>query len=200
MNTLTRKMSPTATHLIRMDHAAVTAQFHKLGPDTSDSVRAAVLRSICTALEIHGQLEEEIFYPALRESGVESSALDKSQPEHEDMRRLIERVRSLQGQHRAGDDALNELMNAVLHHAADEETQLLPAAERFLGPDRLAELGARMTARRLELTKPQAAEMAADRARAAPAKTALVTVGALVAGGLLLNTLRRALHLRYRAS
>ncbi len=197
MNPIVRKMSPTAPAMIRMDHAHVMAQFHKLEPDTQEGTRAAVVRSICAALEIHAQIEEEIFYPALRESGVESPALQEAVPAHDEVRRLIDRVRALDGQRNAQDNALYELMNSVMHHVADEETQLLPAAERFLGPERLSELGARMTERRLELARPRAAELASDMARAAPGKTALMTVGALVAGGLLMSRInrRRGMHL-----
>jgi hemerythrin superfamily protein len=194
MNSIVSKMSPSATNMIRMDHMHVVAQFHKLTPDTTETVRSGALRSICAALEIHAQLEEELFYPALRECNIDSAALSKSLPEHEEMRRLIATVRSLEGQRGAQDDALNQLMNAVLHHVADEETQLLPEAEKRLGKERLSELGARMTKRRLELARPRAGELALDAARAAPAKTALVAAGALVAGTMLVNTLRRGRH------
>lgn len=196
MNPLLRRMSPTATKMIRMDHAHVLAQFHKLTPATGETVRNATVRSICAALEIHAQLEEELFYPALRSAGVQAPALDKSVPEHDRMRQLIERLRGSQPQ-AAQMDTLNELMNAVMHHVADEETQLLPAAERFLGPERLSELGAQMTSRRLELAKPRAAELAGDLALAAPAKTALMAVGALVAGSLLLRAMRGRSHAHF---
>lgn len=187
MNTITRKLSPNATSMIRMDHTHVLAQFHKIDPRIAEGQREAVVRSICAALEIHAQIEEEIFYPAVRACGLNAPALERSVPEHDEMRRLIERVRSLDGQRAAQDDALNELINAVMHHMADEETQILPAAERFLGSERLAELGAQMTERRLELARPRAAELAVDLARAAPAKTALVAIGALVAGTMLVK-------------
>ena len=197
MNPIVRKMSPTAPSMIRMDHTLVMLQFHKLEPDTPESVRAAVVRSICAVLEIHAQIEQEIFYPALRESGVELPALQEAGPAHDEARKLIERVRALNGQRTAQDNALYELMNAVMHHVADEETQILPAAERFLGPARLSDPGARMTERRLELARPRAAELAADMARGAPAKTALMAVSALVAGGLLMSRIsrRRGMHL-----
>lgn len=191
MNPIVSKLSPTATRMIRMDHAHVLSQFHKLEPDTGASVRGAVIRSICAALEIHAQLEEEIFYPALRDAGIQSPALDKSVPEHEEMRRLIERVRASGTDSEHQGDVIYELMNAVLHHVADEETKLLPAAERQLGKEKLSELGARMTERRLELAKPRAGEIALDVAKAAPAKTALATVGVLVAGTMLVNRMRR---------
>lgn len=202
MNPIIEKMSPSAIRMIRMDHTHVMAQFHKITPDANEGLRAAAIRSMCAALEIHAQLEEELFYPALREQGIDTLGIDasmveKSVPEHDEMRRLIERVRSRDGQRDAQDDALNELMQAVMHHMADEETQLLPAAERMLGSERLADLGARMTRRRLELAGPRAGELAVDLARAAPAKTAMMTVGALVAGTLLVSTLRRARHARF---
>jgi hemerythrin-like domain-containing protein len=194
---LTKAMSTSITEMIRMDHDAVLTQFHKIRPDTGDSVRDGVVKAICALLEIHAQLEEEIFYSALRENGVQSVTLEKSQPEHEEMRRLIARVRELEGQRLAQDDALNELINKVMHHVADEETQLLPAAERFLGPQRLHEMGAKMTARRMELMKPRAAELAGALAKASPAKTALLAmgaVGAVAAAGMLVNAVRRDRH------
>lgn len=191
MNPIVSKLSPTATKMIRMDHSHVLAQFHKLDLDTSETVRSGVMRSICAALEIHAQLEEEIFYPALRTAGLQLPELAKSVPEHDEMRRLIERLRSAGTDGGQQNDAICALMNAVMHHVADEETKLLPAAEKMLGKERLAQLGAEMTTRRLELAKPRAGELIVDMAKAAPGKTALATVGVLVAGTMLVNRMRR---------
>lgn len=185
------KTSTLATKMIRDDHAAVMAQFHKITPDMADSALKARARAICAALEIHAQLEEELFYPALRMAGVQSAALDKSQPEHDSMRQLIAQVRAEEhGAAQSTCDALNALINAVMHHVADEETQLLPAAERLLGSERLAELGAQMRERRMALMAPRAAELGSDMALAAPGKTAAMTLAALVGGVMLLTRLR----------
>lgn len=183
--------------MIRMDHTHVVMQSHKLTPQTSDRVRDGVLRSVCAALEIHAQLEEEIFYPTLRQIGVQSAVLDKSVPEHDEMRRLIERVRADErtagGERAARDNAFHALMQAVMHHVADEEAELLPAAERMLTKERLCELGARMTKRRLELTAPRAGELATSLAKAAPAKTAAIAlVGTALAAFAVAMTLRRS--------
>jgi hypothetical protein len=48
-------------------------------------------------------------------------------------------------------------MRTVRHHVADEESTLLLLAEENMG-DQLAELGAAMTKRRMELLKPLLAE------------------------------------------
>lgn len=192
MNQLIARMSPTATRMIRMDHAHVMAQFHKLQPDTSASVREATIRNICNALEIHATLEEEIFYPALREVAADNPVLAESVSEHDEMRRLIATVRGLGSDDPGMDDAMAALMRAVLHHVADEETVLLPLAERQLG-SRLAELGAQMTERRFAVSKPRAGQMAVDLVRASPAKATLMLLGTLAAGALmLLGGARRA--------
>ena len=78
-------------------------------------------------------------------------------------------------------DTFMTLMRDMLHHAADEETLLLPDAERLLG-DRLGELGAEMTRRRLQLAAPHASEIAVNTVRAFPAMSVLLGAGAVVAG------------------
>ena len=134
MNSLMTTLSPTATAMIRKDHAMVLGQFRKLEPDTSPQTREATIRTICAALEIHAQVEEELFYPAMREAGVDSPVLAKSKPEHDRMRELMQPLTSnqLEGQPAEQIRALDELMNTVMHHMADEETQLLPAAASWL--------------------------------------------------------------------
>jgi hypothetical protein len=44
----------------------------------------------------------------------------------------------------------------------------VPEHDKMRRPDRLAELGAQMTVRRIELAKPRAAELVKDTAMAAP--------------------------------
>ena len=58
---------PTVTNMIRADHTHVLATFHQYEIDTSPGTKRALVNTICAGLEIHAQLEEEIFYPAMRE-------------------------------------------------------------------------------------------------------------------------------------
>lgn len=182
---------PAATRMLRLDHARVFAQYHKLREDTPSWMQAAICRNICNALEIHAQLEEELFYPALREFEVQLPALDRSLEEHTLMRAQIARIRQLEGQPRDQKAALHDLITGVLHHVADEETQVLPAAEQLLGTQRLKALGVQMTRRRFELARPRAAAMVVDTVRAEPVKSALLATAAVLAGGFLFRHLRR---------
>lgn len=181
MNPLMRKLSPKATHMIRMDHSHVLTAFHQYDEDASPQQRKALANTVCLALEVHAQLEEEIFYPALRALDPDGAALAKSVPEHDEMKRLIARLQTLGAEDPEHDRVFYELMRDVLHHVADEETVLLPQAELVLA-DRLEELGAQMTRRRMQLTVPRAGEMARNTVRAMPASTMLLTAGAVLAG------------------
>ena len=185
MNTVLSKLSPGITKMIRVDHTHVLLTFHKYQLDTSAERKQAIVKTACLALEIHAQLEEEIFYPALQEVAADDPVLHKARPEHDEMKRLIGELRGMSAGDGEYDLRFNELMRDVLHHVADEETVLLPAAELLL-KDRLGELGAQMTRRRLELAGPHAGEMIGNSARAMPAGTMLMA-GGLLAGGYLIK-------------
>jgi len=182
MNALTR-LSPTITRMIRADHTAVIASFHKYDINASASSRRAVVDTVCTGLEIHAQLEEEIFYPEMR--ALDAKDVAKSVPEHDEMRRLIGVLRAMDASEASFDETFMTLMREVLLHVAHEETLLVPAAERQLSSERLSELGAQMTRRRLELAAPRAGEIAVNVARshsgAIMAGAGVLALGALVA-------------------
>lgn len=189
MNAFTSKLSPSITGMIRLDHTHVLANFHKYDPTASASTRQALVDMVCLALEIHAQLEEEIFYPAMREVASGNEVLNKSVPEHDEVRELIAQLRSMTPEDASYTSTFMQLMRSVIHHVADEETVLLPEAERLLA-DRLNELGATMTKRRLQLAAPHAGEMAMDTARTMPASSMLLAAGALLAGGYLVKRSR----------
>ena len=150
------KLSPSITDMIRMDHTHTMLAFHQYTADAKTRVKKALAENICTALEIHATLEEEIFYPVMREIDSADSVIHKSEPEHNEMRQLIGALRADKTAGAEHDRLLMELMQKVIHHVADEETVLLPHAERLLSKDRLNEMGAQMTKRRLQLAAPRA--------------------------------------------
>jgi hemerythrin superfamily protein len=182
------KISPYATDLLRMDHTKVMAAFHRYKLASSPSKRKAIATAICLAVEIHAQLEEEFFYPAMH--AFDGPEVDKSHPEHDQMRQSIGQLRAMEPTDPAYDRTLMELMRTVMHHVADEETTLFPDAERLLG-DRLGLLGAEITKRRLELMKPHAGEIAASTMRTMPMGSVLMAAGAIAAGSY---ALRRAIR------
>jgi hemerythrin superfamily protein len=154
----------------------------------SETRKRALVENVGLALEVHAQLEEEIFYPAMRRIAAASEILDKSVPEHEEMRAMVRSLRGMEPFDAAYDETFRKLIRTVLHHVADEETILLPLAEELM-PDELGHLGRLMTRRRIELLKPHAAQAAATTFRTFPVGTAAAAAGVLVAGWLLLRGL-----------
>ena len=171
------KLSPTITDMIRFDHSHVMVTFHQYTRDKRPSVKKALAETICDALEIHATLEEEIFYPAMRPRAEDRKVMDKSEPEHDEMRRVIAELRSTDPSSPRHDALLFELMRDVVHHVADEETVLLPEAERTMSKEQLSELGVQMTKRRLQLVGPKAGKLAASHAIGFSGSTAAVVVG-----------------------
>nr|WP_298724128.1 hemerythrin domain-containing protein [uncultured Steroidobacter sp.] len=199
MNAVAERFTPSITTMIKMDHSHVLAVFHRYRPETPPSKKRALVTNACLLVEIHAQLEEEIFYPALREVLSGDEVLEKSEPEHAQMRQIIGELRGMAGREgptdgAAYDEKFFDLMRLVIHHVADEETRLLPAAERLLH-DRLGQLGMDMTKRRMELMKPHAAELAETTVRTFPAGAAagaaLLTAGAVAVGAMLLARNKR---------
>lgn len=182
---LMSQFSPSITNLIRLDHTHVLTAFHQYEIGSSERLKRGLVDNVCLAIEIHAQLEEEIFYPALRVVA-DNEILRKSTPEHDEMRGLISRLRNMPVNDPAFDDTFFELMRHVMHHVADEETLLLPAAERLL-PGQLSELGAQMTKRRIELTGPRAPELASSMARSMSGGTLVGIGSAMLAGAYLLT-------------
>ena len=188
MNASITTLSPSVTNLIRADHAKMLATFHRYKSSASPRVKQALGNAVCLSVEIHAQVEEEILYAAIR--ATDAALVEKSVPEHDEMRRLIGALRSLQPSDATYDVLLMKLMHNVIHHVANEETILLREAERVLG-ERVHELGAQLTRRKVELTRRHMAETARNAARAMPTSTIVAGAGVAVVGAYLLRHLLR---------
>jgi hemerythrin superfamily protein len=172
-----KRLSPSITDMIRFDHSHVMVTFHQYTRDKRPSVKKALAETICDALEIHATLEEEIFYPVMRLRATDQKVMEKSEPEHMEMRSIIHELRNTDPRDSRHDDLVFKLMRDVVHHVADEETVLLPEAEQTLSRDRLSELGVQMTKRRLELVGPKAGKIASNTAVGFSGSTAALVVG-----------------------
>lgn len=185
MNSTISRFLPTVTNMIRVDHTHVMSTFHQYKASAPSRVKKGLALTICTALEIHAQLEEEIFYPAVRAAATED-VLKDSLAEHQEMKRLVALLRRMEPEAIDYDETVMALMRDVIHHVAEEETLVLPAAERLLN-DRLGDLGVQMTKRRMQLVAPRSGEIALNMGRAASGNSAALAIAAIAACGFLLT-------------
>ena len=74
--------SPDALALLTADHELVQDLFDKFEKARTDKQKADLAEQICTELTIHAQIEEEIFYPAVREAIDDEDLMDEADVEH----------------------------------------------------------------------------------------------------------------------
>lgn len=179
MNALLSAFAPSATTQIHMDHSYVLNTAQHYATDLAPQAKRALVELISIALEIHTQLEEELFYPVMSE--IEPGKVANDIPEHDEMRDLIEALRSMGPTAEDYDGTFHALMRGVMRHIADEETMLLPEAERILGNE-LDRVGAQMALRRMELMMARGGEIAAATLYLLPSSLLLGGAGAMIAG------------------
>ena len=112
--------------------------------------RPALARRICSDLTVHAQIEEEIFYPALRDVIELPQLLDQAQAEHQQAKELIAQIEGLQTGDAAMDDLVSQLARTVEMHVKEERDVLFPKARAAQGLD-LDALGLAMKERQQEL-------------------------------------------------
>jgi len=124
-------------------------QFEKFkkGEDTDGMQQVA--RIACEALRVHAQIEEEIFYPALREGADANDELDEADVEHSHIKELVAQLEASG----PGDDLFEArftvLSEYVEHHAAEEEKSMFAKARK--AECDLVVLGEQLLARKEEL-------------------------------------------------
>ena len=158
MNTLAEK---DACELLDADHIAVKHLFVEYarlafaGSDGAKADKLALAGKICSELTVHATIEEEIFYPALREVIDEPDLLDQAEAEHQEAKAMIAQLQQMSQADATMDDLVAQLNCAIEVHVKEERDDLFTKA-RASELD-LDALGAEMKARQGELMAASAA-------------------------------------------
>ena len=144
-----------AIELLTEDHRTVDELFEDyeaIKEEGADADKEALVARICTALEAHATIEEEIFYPAAREAldDDEGDMLDEAEVEHEHVKILVDELKSMTAGETLYDAKVKVLSEYVKHHVEEEEGEIFPAV-RDADLD-LEALGAEMSERKEQLT------------------------------------------------
>ncbi|HEX6155639.1 MAG TPA: hemerythrin domain-containing protein [Burkholderiales bacterium] len=145
------KTSADAIDLLKQDHERVEKafkEFEKLDRQDAEACRR-LIGGVCEALTAHTTLEEEIFYPAVREAIDDEDLMNEAAVEHETARMLIEQLQNMGPDDPNYFATFTVLGEYVRHHIKEEQNEMFPAARKS-GID-LAALGERLRARRDEL-------------------------------------------------
>ncbi|MDP9843791.1 hemerythrin domain-containing protein [Streptosporangium lutulentum] len=139
--------------LLKDDHKTVEKlfkEFEKAGEQAYKKKRELVDQMI-KELTAHAYIEEEIFYPAARESvPATSSHVLESVEEHHVVVWMLSELRDLDPKDERFDAKVTVLMENVRHHVEEEEQEWFPQVREAMGRKDLQEIGERMEKARSE--------------------------------------------------
>ena len=143
-----------ACELLDADHIAVKhlfVDYARLAVAAEGAAeRLALARKICAELTVHARIEEEIFYPALREAVDADALLDESEAEHQQAKELIARIEASGEASAELDELVAALARAIEHHVKEERDHLFPKARAAADLDLVA-LGGQLKERQQAL-------------------------------------------------
>lgn len=147
------KKSQDAIELLDGDHRAVKALFDEFAQVSAHqggaTRRRALAEQICMELTIHMRLEEEVFYPPVREAIRDDDLLDEGEVEHAGAKDLIGQILSMKPQDDLYDAKVTVLGEYIEHHVRQEREEMFPKLRKS-GID-LALLGGQLRLRKQEL-------------------------------------------------
>ena len=146
--------------LLRNDHREVESLFETALMAMSDEARNETFDKIRRDLQVHTQIEEEIFYPALEQYSVTSSMVSEARDQHDEIDDHIKQV-----DQSGADDPLwrvrvERLRDKVQAHVREEEDRIFPQARLVLTSQDQNSLGERLERRKQELQRSAVGEMA----------------------------------------
>jgi hemerythrin superfamily protein len=144
-----------AIKLLKDDHQKVKGLLDKVDSTTERGVktREELFGKIKNELTVHEAIEEEIFYPALKEHAKTKEITLEAYEEHH----VVDEIMGEIGQTPFDDERwgakFTVMKENLEHHIEEEEDQMFKQAKQVLDEDELDSLGDRMAARKEELLK-----------------------------------------------
>lgn len=131
--------------MLKQDHQEAAAMMDRIeSAGEGESSVKTTFDQLKRALTLHTQIEETIFYPALRNNEETADQISDSFEEHQEVKDLLAEMAGLQAGNEEFIGLMSDLRNAVEHHVEEEENELFPKAQKILGESRLQEMGQQM--------------------------------------------------------
>lgn len=139
------------TRMLANDHQQTDRLLKQLQAATQSAEQQWLFRELRHELEAHTRVEEEIFYPALRDAQGSDIRIDEAVADHETIRSLLLQMEQATPESSGWVQSLEELKSKIEHHVQEEERELFPKAQSLLAPQVQDNLFERMVARKAEL-------------------------------------------------
>jgi hemerythrin-like domain-containing protein len=123
-----------ACDLLDADHKQVKKMFKEYEELTNSRGRTVaqkkmdLARQICHELTVHAQIEEEIFYPALRAALKDTDLIAEAEVEHQTAKDLIAQIEGMDEADEMFDAKVTVLGEYIDHHVKEERNEIFPKA------------------------------------------------------------------------
>ena len=119
-----------AIDLLKQDHRKVEQLFEQYESAPDKRTKRQVAQTICTELEIHAKIEEQIFYPTSKAKAKEAKdPVNEGIVEHQGIKMLVKQISKMQASDEYFDSSVTVLKEYVKHHVKEEETEMFPKIE-----------------------------------------------------------------------
>ena len=137
-----------AIDLLKKQHKEVKSLFKKMEKTGAGRERRELLDQIASALQGHTTIEEEMFYPAVKdlETKKAEEMVAEALEEHHVVKLVLAELPELDVEDEQFEAKMTVLSELVEHHADEEEEEMFKTAKK-IGEDELEDLGTRMEAR-----------------------------------------------------
>ncbi len=145
-----------AITLLRNDHAKVRELFAKYRALTerAHKTKQRVVRDIIRELSVHAEIEEQIFYPSVRDAAGETEdQVLESLEEHHIVKWSLDELEKMDPSNERFDAKVHVLIENVTHHIKEEEGDLFKRVRRSVSRAELDRLGDAMA--QLKKTAPR---------------------------------------------
>jgi hypothetical protein len=138
-----------ATELLHEDHKLMRGLFESYEKAFTKVMKKKLVSQICMELSVHIDLEEEIFYPAIKQAIKDHDLVPEAIVEHATLTSLIAQIEGVEPDGEMFDAKVKVLCEYVQHHVKEEEAEMFPKA-KATKLDMMA-LGGQMLARKKAL-------------------------------------------------
>jgi hemerythrin superfamily protein len=130
-----------ALELLKQDHQAVKSLFDQIDDTENAKQRKKLFDQIDTELNIHAHIEETVFYPEMQKIDELKEMVEEALEEHQEVKTLLEQIEGLDPENEQFSASLEELMENVEHHVAEEEDEMFPKVREQCDQAMLDRLG-----------------------------------------------------------
>jgi len=142
-----------AVTLLKDDHDTLKRILEDLDATTERGVktREELFIRVRRELEVHEAIEEEIFYPALKEHPKAKELVLEAYEEHNVVDMVMAEIEDTPFDDETWGAKLTVMKENIEHHIEEEEGEMFPQARQVFEHRELVDLGERMMARKDEL-------------------------------------------------